>query len=186
MAIFISYCISTRDTHISTKAEGRRPVGWYGYLGLIWVMIWKFPNNNLYLSHMWTAKSLVLFVCLFVCVSTKECCRPRWGLNPRPPGLQLDGASNWATETACINITSGNLVTDNQMACQNNSYGILRPGFHDIRYFDNVYNVSYQRTMPPTFLVEDFFFNLYYRCNQNHDIWKSTHGRTATKTKKNT
>ena len=32
-------------------------------------------------------------------ISTKECCRPRQGLNPRPPGLQSDGASNWATET---------------------------------------------------------------------------------------
>ena len=31
-------------------------------------------------------------------ISTKECCRPRWGLNPRPPGLESDGASNWATE----------------------------------------------------------------------------------------
>ena len=31
-------------------------------------------------------------------ISTKECCRPRWGLNPRPPGLQLDHPSNWATE----------------------------------------------------------------------------------------
>ena len=31
-------------------------------------------------------------------ISTKECCRPRRGLNPRPPGLQLDGASNWAIE----------------------------------------------------------------------------------------
>ena len=33
-------------------------------------------------------------------ISTKECCRPRGGggLNPRPPGLQSDGASNWATE----------------------------------------------------------------------------------------
>ena len=31
-------------------------------------------------------------------ISTKECCRPRWGLNPRPPGLQSDGASNWATK----------------------------------------------------------------------------------------
>ena len=31
-------------------------------------------------------------------ISTKECCRPRRGLNPRPPGLQPDGASNWATE----------------------------------------------------------------------------------------
>ena len=30
-------------------------------------------------------------------ISTKECCRPRQGLNPRPPGLQSDGASNWAT-----------------------------------------------------------------------------------------
>ena len=29
---------------------------------------------------------------------TKECCRPRRGLNPRPPGLQSDGASNWATK----------------------------------------------------------------------------------------
>ena len=31
-------------------------------------------------------------------ISTKECCRPRRGLNPQPPGLQSDGASNWATE----------------------------------------------------------------------------------------
>ena len=35
-------------------------------------------------------------------ISTKECCRPRQGLNPRPPGLQSDGASNWATEAECI------------------------------------------------------------------------------------
>ena len=33
-------------------------------------------------------------------ISTKECCRPRRGLNPRPPGLQSDGASNWATEAS--------------------------------------------------------------------------------------
>ena len=31
-------------------------------------------------------------------ISTKECCRPWRALNPRPPGLQSDGASNWATE----------------------------------------------------------------------------------------
>ena len=31
-------------------------------------------------------------------ICTKECCRPWRGLNPRPPGLQPDGASNWATE----------------------------------------------------------------------------------------
>ena len=39
-------------------------------------------------------------------ISTKECCRPRLGLNPRPPGLQSDGASNWATEatTACTRL----------------------------------------------------------------------------------
>ena len=35
--------------------------------------------------------------------STKECCRPRQGLNPRPPGLQSDGASNWATEAGSRN-----------------------------------------------------------------------------------
>ena len=39
-------------------------------------------------------------------ISTKECCRPRRGLNPRPPGLQSDGASNWAPEAgtslACL------------------------------------------------------------------------------------
>ena len=34
-------------------------------------------------------------------ISTKECCRPRQGLNPRPPGLQSDGASNCATEAGC-------------------------------------------------------------------------------------
>ena len=33
-------------------------------------------------------------------ISAKECCRPRRGLNPRPPGLQSDGASNWATEAS--------------------------------------------------------------------------------------
>ena len=33
-------------------------------------------------------------------ISTKECCQPRRGLNPRPPGLQSDGASNWATEAS--------------------------------------------------------------------------------------
>ena len=31
-------------------------------------------------------------------ISTKECCRPRRGLNQRPPSLQSDGASNWATK----------------------------------------------------------------------------------------
>ena len=31
-------------------------------------------------------------------ISTKECCRPWQGLNPRPPGLQSHGASKWATE----------------------------------------------------------------------------------------
>ena len=31
-------------------------------------------------------------------ISTKECCRPRRGLNLRPPGRQSDSASNWATK----------------------------------------------------------------------------------------
>ena len=34
--------------------------------------------------------------------STKECCRPRRGLNPWPPGLQSDSASNWHTEAGYI------------------------------------------------------------------------------------
>ena len=35
-------------------------------------------------------------------ISAKECCRPQRGLNPQPPGLQLDGASNWPTEAGPI------------------------------------------------------------------------------------
>ena len=38
-------------------------------------------------------------------ISTKKCCRPRWGLNPRPPGLQSDGAANWATEASLHQLT---------------------------------------------------------------------------------
>ena len=38
-------------------------------------------------------------------ISTKECCRPRRGLNPRPPCVQSDGASNWATE-AGVSLTT--------------------------------------------------------------------------------
>ena len=41
-------------------------------------------------------------------ISTKECCRPRRGLNPRPPGLQSDGASNWATEVGNLLVTIRN------------------------------------------------------------------------------
>ena len=37
-------------------------------------------------------------------ISTKECCRPWRGLNPRPPGLQSDGASNWATEAGSAGV----------------------------------------------------------------------------------
>ena len=39
-------------------------------------------------------------------ISTKECCRPQLGLKPRPPGLQSDGASNWATEAGAQNLRS--------------------------------------------------------------------------------
>ena len=39
-------------------------------------------------------------------ISTKECCRPRRGLNSRPPGLQSDGASNWATEAGFLKVFS--------------------------------------------------------------------------------
>ena len=36
-------------------------------------------------------------------ISMKECCQPRQGLNPRAPGLQSDGASNWSTEAGTSN-----------------------------------------------------------------------------------
>ena len=39
-------------------------------------------------------------------ISTKECCRPMRGLNPRSPGLQSDGASNWAIEAGSILLKS--------------------------------------------------------------------------------
>ena len=37
-------------------------------------------------------------------ISTKECCRPWLGLNPQPPGLQSDGASNWATKAGLYTV----------------------------------------------------------------------------------
>ena len=43
-------------------------------------------------------------------ISTKECCRPWWGLNPRPPGLQSDGASNWATEAGPVKEIRNNCI----------------------------------------------------------------------------
>ena len=45
-------------------------------------------------------------------ISTKECCRPRRGLNPRPPGLQSDGASNWATEAISVVLMPYMLMVD--------------------------------------------------------------------------
>ena len=50
-------------------------------------------------------------------ISTKECCRPRRGLNPRPPGLQSDGASNWAT-------TKTKIVNHSRNTCKT---GLSRP-----------------------------------------------------------
>ena len=41
-------------------------------------------------------------------ISTTECCRPRRGLNPRPPGLQSDSASNWATEAGYSGLVISN------------------------------------------------------------------------------
>ena len=43
-------------------------------------------------------------------ISTKECCRPRRGFNPRPPVLQSDDASNWATEAGIDKIKSVRLA----------------------------------------------------------------------------
>ena len=48
MAIFISYPILTRDSHISLRAEGPR-----ADMGrrLIWYMMWKLPYHNLFIIH---------------------------------------------------------------------------------------------------------------------------------------
>ena len=48
MAIFISYPVSTRDTHISPRAEGpRADMG----QGLLWGMVWKLPCHNLFITQ---------------------------------------------------------------------------------------------------------------------------------------
>ena len=47
-------------------------------------------------------------------ISTKECCWPRRGLNPRPPGLQSDGTSNWATEAGVDLFKVGKLSKQNR------------------------------------------------------------------------
>jgi len=48
MAFFISHVLSTRDIHISPRAEGPRA---YIGRGLIWHVIWKMPYNDLKISH---------------------------------------------------------------------------------------------------------------------------------------
>ena len=45
-------------------------------------------------------------------ISTKECCRPRRGLNPRPPGLQSDGTSKWATEAGTVQSTMSSVSNE--------------------------------------------------------------------------
>ena len=52
-------------------------------------------------------------------ISTKECCWPRLGLNPRPPGLQSDSASNWATKAGLFAV----------LPTEDNGYYIIWAGF---------------------------------------------------------
>ena len=48
IAVFISYPMSTRDTHISPRAVGPRvDMG----QGLIWGMVWKLPYHDLFIKH---------------------------------------------------------------------------------------------------------------------------------------
>ena len=56
-------------------------------------------------------------------ISTKECYRPRRGLNPRPPGLQSDGTSNRATEADFLGALYGSRVNSacNQLGPRVNS-----------------------------------------------------------------
>ena len=45
-------------------------------------------------------------------ISTKECCRPRRGLNPRPPCLQSECASNFRSIHPCVILISVHLSID--------------------------------------------------------------------------
>ena len=56
-------------------------------------------------------------------ISTKECCRPRRGLNPRPPGLQSDGASNSATEAGSLLIQTNLIFSEKYFANHNYIFG---------------------------------------------------------------
>ena len=63
-------------------------------------------------------------------ISTKECCRPRRGLNPRPPGLQSDGASNWATEAgSSVWIFPLAILEDFRLADMENSPQVSIPAY---------------------------------------------------------
>ena len=57
-------------------------------------LFWNSGRERMTIENIWRS------------ISTKECCRPRHGLNPRPPGLQSDGASNWATEAGSPTVCS--------------------------------------------------------------------------------
>ena len=68
-------------------------------------------------------------------ISTKECCRPRRGLNPGPPGLQSDGASNWATEAGYVASASKHspeMWADITKTCLYN-FDRLKPHFYIVK-----------------------------------------------------
>ena len=66
MSVFISYPISTWDSHISPRAEGLRAdtrvEGWCGSRGLIGGMIWKLTFHNLFIIYFIVTKFVVIHI----------------------------------------------------------------------------------------------------------------------------
>ena len=103
-------------------------------------------------------------------ISMKECCWPRRGLNPRPPGLQSDGASNWATEAGlCFLIHMHNVF----LIHMHNVFLI---------HMHNVHNEHYVCDLPTCFWSVTVTSNMWKAdsanlCQQCRDIltkwWKS-------------
>ena len=76
-------------------------------------------------------------------ISTKECCRPRRGLNPRPPGFQSDGASNWATKAGSLICTPIHTELSREMPSDFIFY---------IRLYPYTYWVNISREIPSKFI----------------------------------
>ena len=81
-------------------------------------------------------------------ISTKECCRLRRGLNPRPPCLQSDGASNWATEAGCrLNRLSHTIYWKSPISILGTSWDLHIPREKWLNYLQKVETLIRSRTL---------------------------------------